>query len=114
MPRLTGVSGTVLVDHGDGFAPVGSDSKLELGDRVMVTDGGQASLDFGNNCVLPLAAPSVTTVAETACTSSTQGNNGSAFIPLALLGAATAGGLIWYFTKQNNGGGNNNGVQLSP
>ena len=70
---LTQIQGTVLVDAGEGFAAVSEDVRLKLGDRVLVTKEGGAILSYGANCSLPLQAPSMTVVEETACTTATQG-----------------------------------------
>lgn len=90
--RLSQVQGNVLVDSGSGFAPASENLALSLGDRVMVTDGGGAVLDFGENCSLPLEAPSMTTVSETACTVSTQNNNNAGVIVagIIVIGGGTA------------------------
>ena len=92
---LTEVQGTVLVDSGSGFTRVVEDVGLRLGDRVMVTDGGGALLSFSNDCALPLQAPSMTTVTQTACVTSTQGGGeegegtgtgGAAIVGIGILG----------------------------
>jgi hypothetical protein len=88
--RLSNLQGTVLVDVGAGFVKVSEDTALKLGDRVMVTDGGGAVLDYGNDCSLPLEAPSMTTVSETMCTVSTQngGSRTGMILGIGLTGAA--------------------------
>ncbi len=92
---LIQVQGTVLVDDGAGFVQVAGDKDLRLGDRVLVRDGGQAVLSYGTDCALPLEAPSMTTVTETACTVSTQGENGGGGgAAIVILGAAAAAGLL--------------------
>ncbi|MGH6925258.1 MAG: hypothetical protein ACRED5_16115 [Propylenella sp.] len=90
---LTQIRGAVLVDAGEGFAPASENLRLKVGDRVMVTKDGQAVLSYGGDCSVPLQAPSLTTVEETACATATQGapaNNG-AF--LAMSGGTVLGGL---------------------
>ena len=98
---LTQISGGVLVDAGEGFTAVSEDVRLKLGDRVMVTKGGEAVLSYGGDCSFPLQAPSMTTIEPTACSTTTQegtgGNGGTVLMtgasilgPLALTGAALA------------------------
>jgi hypothetical protein len=97
---LTQISGGVLVDAGEGFTAVSGDVRLKLGDRVMVTKGGEAVLSYGGDCSFPLQAPSMTTIEPTACSTTTQGTGGgggtalmtgaSILGPLALTGAAIA------------------------
>jgi hypothetical protein len=101
---LTQISGGVLVDAGEGFTAVSEDVRLKLGDRVMVTKGGEAVLSYGGDCSFPLQAPSMTTIEPTACLTTTQegtggngGDGGTALMtgasilgPLALIGAAIA------------------------
>lgn len=95
--RLMQVQGTVLVDQGAGFIQIAGDTELNFGDRVLVGDGGQAVLSYGGECTLPLQAPSMTTVTETKCAVSTQGENGGG-TAVVLLGAAAAAGLLtWCF-----------------
>jgi hypothetical protein len=89
--RLTQVQGPVMVDTGSGFVQVAGDVELKLGDRVMVTKGGGAYLDFGANCTFPLEAPSMTTVTETACTTATQGGTGGGAVGAAVVGLGILG-----------------------
>jgi hypothetical protein len=95
--RLTNVAGTVLVDRGLGFARVTDDTGLRVGDRVMVTDGGGAFLSFSETCAFPLEAPSMTTVAETACSLGTQNGGTGTVGPVVLgLGFLGIGGFVLY------------------
>jgi hypothetical protein len=90
---LTQIRGDVLVDTGEGFAPVSEDIPLELGDRVMVTDAGRAILSYGEGCSFPLQSPSMTTVEETACAASTQGGGGNGGLLLGVTGFSVLGNL---------------------
>jgi hypothetical protein len=94
--RLTNVQGTVLVDRGTGFVRVLGDAGLRLGDRVMVTDGGGAFLDFGENCAFPLEAPSMTTVTQHACSVSTQSGGSGTALVVAGVGVVGVGGFILF------------------
>jgi hypothetical protein len=84
---LTSVKGSVFVDVGEGFKSVDAATPvgLHLGDRVMVTKGGSATLKYGLNCSVPLLSPSMTTVAETACLVSTQGDAAGSTTSLGML-----------------------------
>jgi hypothetical protein len=88
---LTQIRGDVLVDTGEGFVPVSEDVSLALGDRVMVTDAGQAVLSYGGDCSFPLQSPSMTTVEETACAASTQGGQGNGSLLLGVTGFSVLG-----------------------
>ncbi|MGH6925257.1 MAG: hypothetical protein ACRED5_16110 [Propylenella sp.] len=108
--KLTKVQGTVLVDSGAGFVRVLDDVALKLGDRVMVADGGGAFLQFSDDCGLPLAAPSMTTVTETTCTVATQGDGedgtgtgGGGVAVVVGLGVLGAGGFIVFNALSEEG-----------
>ena len=64
--NLTEVTGTVLVDSGNGFVPVVGPVALKVGDRVSVAAGGRAVLDYFD-CDQELLPPSMTTVEEVDC-----------------------------------------------
>lgn len=89
---LTELRGVVLVDAGDGFARVSEDVRLKLGDRVMVTNNGGATLSYGRNCSFPLQSPSVTTFEETVCATATQGDSTPGLAPLVM--TAPVGGSL--------------------
>ncbi len=90
---LTELRGAVLVDTGEGFARVSEDVRLKMGDRVMVTDNGAATLSYGTDCSFPLQSPSVITIEETVCATATQGETGGGeFSPLLM--AAPIGGSL--------------------
>ena len=54
--------GVVLVNQGKQFVSASAGQLLVAGDRVLVLQGGQASLRFGDGCVLPVASGSLLTV----------------------------------------------------
>ena len=60
--------GVVLVNQGKQFVTAQPGQLLVAGDRVLVMQGGQASLRFTDGCVLPLASGSMVTVpAKSTC-----------------------------------------------
>ncbi|MCX5480760.1 hypothetical protein OSH08_17305 [Kaistia geumhonensis] len=70
---LSDVSGSVLVDSGQGFKKVSATSDVPVGSRVMVTRGGKAMLAYADGCEKSLAANSITTVVDSgACAQSSQ------------------------------------------
>ena len=60
--------GVVLVNQGKQFVSAPAGQLLVAGDRVLVLQGGQASLRFSDGCVLPVASGSLLTVpAKSTC-----------------------------------------------
>lgn len=60
--------GVVLVNQGKQFVSAPAGQLLSAGDRVLVMQGGQASLRFNDGCVLPVASGSLLTVpAKSTC-----------------------------------------------
>lgn len=45
-------SGSVLINKGKGFLPIGSESELPPGTQIMVQPGGSASIAYANNCTV--------------------------------------------------------------
>lgn len=107
---LSHVYGDVLVDAGEGFVPAAGDLPLKLGDRVMVTKAGGAILSYGSGCSFPLASPSMTTIEETACTTTTQGRPGS---PGAVF-AATGLSMVGTLAAAGIGAAENDQLPVSP
>jgi len=93
---LSDVSGSVLVDSGQGFKKVSAASDVPVGSRVMVTRGGQAMLAYADGCKKTLAANSITTVVKSgACADSAQvaaqgGGGGLGLTPTTVI----AGGVV--------------------
>ena len=56
--------GTVLVNQGEEFITATEAQALNIGDRVMVMEGGAAEITFADGCVLPLASGSMVIVPE--------------------------------------------------
>lgn len=63
--RLSNIQGRVLVDKGQGPAPVGDGVGLAPGDRVVVAQGSSADLFYGPDCQIVLKAGAGFTVTET-------------------------------------------------
>ena len=59
---LANADGVVLVNQGKQFVTAHIGQQLVAGHRVMVMQGGQASLRFADGCVLPLASGSMAVV----------------------------------------------------
>lgn len=100
---LTPLQGIVQVDAGDGFGPVFKDTHLKLGDRVMVTNDGKATLSYGGECSFPLHSPSVTTIEKTACATSTQGGRSNGLGSLGMAGSIFGNMGILGFEVTNEG-----------
>ncbi|MBI1404582.1 MAG: hypothetical protein GC145_00480 [Caulobacter sp.] len=60
--RLGGVQGSVLVNQNGRYVPVTASTVLRPGDRVMAMDGS-ATVSYGANCNVAIAARSMATVA---------------------------------------------------
>lgn len=56
---LSQQQGTVLVNQGEQFITATEFQALNVGDRVMVMEGGSAELTFADGCVLPLESGSL-------------------------------------------------------
>lgn len=61
---LVDPQGTVMVNAGEEFVTAAESQALLAGQRVMVMEGGSASLAFVDGCVIPLEAGSMTVVPE--------------------------------------------------
>ena len=65
---LSTQEGTVLVNQGEEFVTASDAQVLNPGDRVMVMEGGSATVTFADGCVLPLEAGSLIVVpAQSTC-----------------------------------------------
>ena len=65
---LVDAQGSVLVNQGKQFVSAQGGQLLAKGDRIMVMEGGAASLTFANGCVLNLKSGSLLVVSdENAC-----------------------------------------------
>ena len=65
---LVDAQGSVLVNQGKQFVSAQGGQLLANGDRIMVMEGGTASLTFANGCVLNLKSGSLLVVSdENAC-----------------------------------------------
>ena len=65
---LSGQEGTVLVNQGEQFITAAEAQALNAGDRVMVMEGGSATIVFNDGCELVLASGSLASIpAESTC-----------------------------------------------
>lgn len=83
MGQLKDIDGKVYVNRGEGFVPARDITELFQGDRVMVGEGGSATVNYYlADCDVMLSASSMTTIAAKApckggSQTSTQGLNSS-------------------------------------
>jgi hypothetical protein len=59
---LSNVSGMILVNRGDGYAPLKSDRGVKKGDRIMARAGGRGRLLYTNGCTVGVQPGKVVTV----------------------------------------------------
>lgn len=59
--------GTVLVNHGNGFARVGAGSPLAQGDIVSVKKGGRTSIVYAGGCNVKVKPGRTVTIGQTVC-----------------------------------------------
>lgn len=102
--------GDLSINQGSGFQPVNARVDAKVGDSVVVTAGGNATLVYDDGCQVQVQPGAVVTVAPLSpCAAGsyaqdgTNGNNtGIAMGALAVVGGVTAG-IIYEGTKHNNG-----------
>jgi hypothetical protein len=86
--QLSGISGNVLVDRGDGFVPATGTTELRPGNRILVSGKGGALLTYGPGCSVSLAADSLTTfTGEESCAVGTQGTTTNNSASLGFMGS---------------------------
>lgn len=114
--QLASVSGEVLVDQGETLSPATSGMTLKPFDRVMVLDQGKVTLAYRDGCRDELSGPTMRTVTtEAACVAAQAAaspeamaleqvatSQGVETAGLAILGVASAGGIIWAATDDDN------------
>ena len=61
---LTNISGTVLVNRGEGFLEVSGVAAVKQGDRVLVRGKGHARIDYGDGCTAEIRANQSTVVSS--------------------------------------------------
>ncbi len=70
---LVNANGSVMVNSGKQFISADTGAVLTTGDRVMVMDGGNASIKYAEGCVVDVKAGSVVTVTnQEACVAGNQ------------------------------------------
>lgn len=89
--------GSVLVSTGGEFVQAASGQVVAPGHRVMVAEGGKASLDYGNGCKKALSEPGVYTVTPDCSLASTRRSVSTGVVVAGVVGgvaviAAVAGG----------------------
>lgn len=110
LAQLSDIEGDVLVSGGDGFTPIGGPVPLNVGDSVIVPEGGSARLAAGEACDRELQPETSLVIREIdgcACVAQVeaevdpQTTGQIQFTPLLPLVLGT-GGTITYFALQNN------------
>ena len=94
-------SGSVLVSTGGAFVQAAPGQVVEPGHRVMVAEGGQAALDYGNGCRKALSEPGVYTVTAECSMAGAQGRVGTGAVV-----AGVAGGVAVIAAAAGGGGSN--------
>ena len=64
---LSGQKGTVMVNSGKQFVTAQPGQTLASGDRVMVMEGGRATLTYPNGCVVTVNSGSMVNVSQKQC-----------------------------------------------
>ena len=103
-------SGGVMLSNGQQpFQTVASGQPVIEGERLMVTQGGSATVVYGNNCTRTFTQPGVYTIPGSctpdpvATTDSATGGSGGGLATLAVLGGVAVIAAL----NPNNGGDNN-------
>lgn len=94
---IESVSGSVFVNRGKGFEAVTGGTQVQVGDIVMVRDGGEALVVFTDGCQARVAPTQTITVGEASPCSLTKEANLKPELPAPgsmLLGAAVIGGAV--------------------
>ena len=68
---LSGQKGTVMVNSGKQFVTAQPGQTLASGDRVMVMQGGRATLTYPNGCVVTVNSGSMVNVSQQQCVNHT-------------------------------------------
>ena len=106
--------GSLTINQGDGFQPVGTRIDANVGDSVMVSPDGSATVTYDDGCAVNVQPGSVTTVAPISpCASGSYAadDNNLLLAGGLALGAGTAIGVgIWSASTS----GNTNGAAASP
>jgi len=110
-------AGKVMVDSGKGFVPAKAGVALQDGDRVVALKASNATINFAQGCVLPLAENNLVTVSkEAGCKSEIVAVNRSAdssavaavgqpgfdWTPVIGLGGIAGAGAIYAASNNNN------------
>lgn len=102
--------GDLSINQGSGFQPVNARVDAKIGDSVVVTSGGSATLVYDDGCQVQVQPGAVVTVAPLSpCAASsyaqggpnTDANTGTALGALAVVGGITAG-IVYEGTQNNN------------
>ena len=59
---IQSVSGTVLLNQGDGFKPISGQAQAKVGDRIMARAGSSADIVYADGCRVKVQPGAVTTI----------------------------------------------------
>lgn len=93
---LTNMSGTVMLNRGDGFFEINAPTTVKPGDRILVRGEGGVMIDYGEGCVMRVPAYGSTVVkskpkCETEAIGTTSSISGSSFKDAPVVAPVEAG-----------------------
>lgn len=103
---VSGISGDVAVNQGDGFRAVTAPTIVSPGDVVMASPGGSASIVYDNGCVEAVAAGQTAVVSQDPKCENTALDTGLLTIGAV---AAVAGGIAYVVSEGSDSGGSGGG-----
>jgi hypothetical protein len=106
--------GSLSINHGQGFEPVGGPMTAKAGDSVMVAPGGTATVVYDDGCKVAVEPDGITTIAPLSpCASGSYAQDSSfSWTGVAMLGVA--GGLLGVGIYEASQTSNGSGAPVSP
>ncbi len=106
--------GSLSINHGQGFEPVGGAMTAKAGDSVMVAPGGTATVVYDDGCKVAVQPDGITTIAPLSpCASGSYAQDSSfSWTGVAMLGVA--GGLLGVGIYEASQTSNGSGAPISP
>ena len=62
--KLTSLTGSGMIDTGDGFKPLSAPADLDKGNRVLVNDNSVGTIEYENGCVQKVEGAEIVVVGE--------------------------------------------------
>ena len=62
--KLTSLTGSGMIDTGDGFKPLSAPADLDKGNRVLVNDDSVGTIEYENGCVQKVEGAEIVVVGE--------------------------------------------------